>query len=204
MPIPASQSTFYVPTPSLDRLKLAPSQCKENHIRILTAINTIKNSSHHFNVSNASKDLNTAKPASLREKHIRFQSSIESGLTPPPLPPRAPRINNPSILASSAQPVLSRDMNDDELKNILKKPGDFQFDKTGSTPHLIHHSAGGAIVRTPVQKDKNGHLYVHREGWDFVNGLRMDTLGGLTRALQQAKHMNLVELPNLSHANMQA
>lgn len=191
MPIPVSQSTFYVPMPSLDGLK------PKLQAKMPTTITTTKNSSHDFTISNLPKNPASGKRGS-PDKHVRSQNPIESGATPPPLPPRAPRINNPATHAFPPPPVFSKDMSDEALKTILKKPGQFQFDTAGDTPHLIHHSANGSIVRTPVQTDQNGRLHVYKEGWSIVNDARPANLEDLAQGLQLIQKMKLVDLPGSS------
>lgn len=193
---PISQSTFYIATPTLNKAELDQIQSKAERLTRLTNVNTTKNQLINFTVSNISEGKTTSKSASLEKKHVRFQNPIESGSTPPPLPPRAPRINNPAIQASSPPPVFSKDMSDDALKNILKKPGDFQFDRTGSSPHLIHHSSDGSIIRTPVQTDQNGQLHIYKKGWDIINNARPANLEDLAQGLQRVQKMKLVELGN--------
>ena len=72
-----------------------------------------------------------------------------------------------------------------QINNRLKDPGYFRFESASAKgAELIHRSSNHEIIRTPLQTDPGGQLFIERENWPTIHHKRYDTLQDLIHDLQ--------------------
>jgi hypothetical protein len=64
----------------------------------------------------------------------------------------------------------------------LSRVGTFIIQRTAGKAELLHRSANGSIVRTPIKSD-GGRLFIERPKWTQISGRRFNSLEGLITAL---------------------
>lgn len=68
------------------------------------------------------------------------------------------------------------------VESRLSRVGTFIIQRTGGKAELLHRSANGSIVRTPIKSD-GGRLFIERPKWTQISGRRFNSLEGLITAL---------------------
>ena len=87
-----------------------------------------------------------------------------------------------------AAPVLSQA----QTNSRLTQPGMFRFENTvPQGAHLVHRSGNHEIVRTPLQTDPDGKLFIERATWVPVHQKRYKTLDEL---IVDLRDMNMTQL----------
>lgn len=84
-----------------------------------------------------------------------------------------------------------------QLEQTLPETGQYLFDIDHQHwPELIHRSRSGELLRTPLQTDAEGKLYIERPTWEHIHQKRYEQLDGLMNDL---KAYGLIIVPNNHH-----
>lgn len=68
------------------------------------------------------------------------------------------------------------------VESRLSRVGTFIIQRTAGKAELLHRSANGSIVRTPIKAD-GGRVFIERPKWTQISGRRFNSLEGLITAL---------------------
>ncbi|MQT75934.1 MAG: DUF3362 domain-containing protein [Pseudomonas helleri] len=76
-------------------------------------------------------------------------------------------------------------LTESQLEQTLPETGQFLFDKDlQHWPELIHRSSSQEILRTPLQTDAEGKLYIERPNWEHIHQKRYSQLDNLINDLK--------------------
>ena len=88
------------------------------------------------------------------------------------------RVAAPKIAASLASPAPNV-----SVESRLGSAGSFTFERNNHVSQLVHRSADGSIVRTPI-KSEGSRFYIERPRWTRINQRRFANLEELASALK--------------------